>query len=154
MAFYYRIVGTHRAATALDGEGARKMGGRWNPQGVPAAYLTESRALAALEIMVHFGRDVARAAWSVIVAEVPDELIDEDSIGRLPDGWNDLSSSFASQKFGYEWLAAGRSLAILLPSVVIPEERIMMINVRHPGFAEVKASAPVPFYFDPRLGEK
>ena len=75
MSVFYRIVGSHRAATALDGEGAAKMGGRWNSQGVAVAYLTESRALAALEILVHFGRDVALASWSVIETDIPDEMI-------------------------------------------------------------------------------
>lgn len=152
MALFYRIVGSHRATTALDGEGALKKGGRWNPQGIPVAYLTESRALAALEIMVHFGRDVARAAWSVIEADVPDEMIDNVSLRSLPAGWDDLGSSSVSQKFGADWVRKEDSLAILLPSAVIPEERIMMINVRHPDFSKVRASRPKPFLFDRRLG--
>ena len=152
MPVFYRIVGSHRAATALDGEGAGKMGGRWNPQGVPAAYLTGSRALAALEIMVHFGRDVAQASWSVIEVEVPDELIDSVSLRKLPAGWDDRASTAVSQQFGNRWLREGKSLAILLPSAVIPEERILMLNVRHPDFVKAKASKPQPFLFDRRLG--
>lgn len=152
MAIFYRIVGIQRATTALDGEGARKMGGRWNPQGIPVAYLTESRALAALEIMVHFGRDVALAAWFVIQADVPDEMIEESSLRKLPEGWDDLDSSSVSQRFGADWVRKGENLAILLPSAVIPEERIMMINVRHPDFPKVRASSPRPFLFDRRLG--
>lgn len=152
MPTFFRIVGSHRAATALDGEGARKMGGRWNPQGIPVAYLTESRSLAALEIMVHFGRDVARASWAAIEVEVPDEMIDSASLRKLPNGWDDRLSTSVSQAFGARWVQAGKSLALLLPSAVIPEERIMMINVRHPDFRKVKASEPRPFLFDSRLG--
>ncbi|MEP2776427.1 MAG: RES family NAD+ phosphorylase [Luteolibacter sp.] len=143
---------THRAATALDGEGARKMGGRWNPQGAPVAYLTEFRALAALEIMVHFGRDVLGASWSVIEAEVSDDMIDSPSLRKLPSGWNDLASSSVSQKYGGRWIAAGKGLAMRLPSAIIPEEHILMLNVKHPDFAKVKVSKPRPFLFDHRLG--
>ncbi len=153
MPSFYRIVGTRRAATALDGEGARKIGGRWNPQGTPVAYLTESRALAALEIMVHFGRDVAQASWSVIEVEVSERMIESPSLEKLPSDWNNSASLSASQTFGTDWVEAGKRLAILLPSAVIPEERIMMINVRHNDFSKIKVSPPVPFYFDPRLGK-
>jgi RES domain-containing protein len=153
MAVFYRIVGAHRAATALDGEGARKMGGRWNPRGVPVVYLAESRALAALEIMVHFGRDVALASWVVIGVEVPDAMIDSHSLKQLPTGWDDMASSSVSRAYGANWVNVGKSLSILLPSAVIPEERSMMINVSHESFSKIKATAPVPFYFDPRLGK-
>jgi len=152
MATFYRIVGSHRAKSALDGEGAPKNGGRWNPQGIPVAYLTESRALAALEIIVHFGRDVVQASWSVIGADVPDEMIAEISPRKLPAGWGDMDSLSVSQKFGADWVRGGENLAILLPSAVIPEERIMLINVRHPDFPKVIVSQPQPFYFDRRLG--
>jgi RES domain-containing protein len=152
MPTFYRIVGSHRAATAMDGEGARKMGGRWNPQGIPVAYLTESRSLAALEIMVHFGRDVARASWSLIQVEVPDEMIDSVSIRKLPEGWDDRASTSVSQKFGQRWVQSGKSLVILLPSAVIPEERILMVNVRHPDLRKLKISRLRPFLFDQRLG--
>jgi RES domain-containing protein len=152
MPVFFRIVGRHRATTALDGEGARKMGGRWNPQGVPVAYLTESRALAALEILVHFGRDVARASWSVIEVEVPEQMIDADSLKKLPSGWDDPALLSVSQTFGANWIARNGSSAILLPSAIIPEEHILMMNVRHPDFGKVKVSEPRPFLFDRRLG--
>jgi len=151
MSVFYRIVGSHRAATALDGEGAAKMGGRWNSQGVAVAYLTESRALAALEILVHFGRDVALASWSVIETDIPDEMIDRVSLRRLPVGWNDLESLAVSREFGADWIKKGKNLGVILPSAIIPEERILMLNVRHPDFAKLKVSTPRPFLFDHRL---
>jgi len=154
MPVFYRIVGSQRAATALDGEGARKFGGRWNPAGVAVAYLTESRALSALEILVHFGRDVAKAPWTLIEVDVPESLIEEVPLRSLPNGWNDLSSPLVSQKLGAKWAEKGAALALLLPSVIIPEERIAMLNVRHPDLSKIKVSKPVPFFFDPRLEGK
>lgn len=151
MADFYRIVGSHRAATALDGEGASKKGGRWNRPGTPVAYLTEARSLAALEILVHFGRDVAMAHWSVIAVSVLDEMIKSISLENLPEGWNDPDSQAVSQKVGADWVDGEESLGVLLPSVIIPEEKILMLNVLHPDFSKIAASPPVPFYFDPRL---
>lgn len=154
MAVFYRIVGSHRATTALDGEGARKFGGRWNPAGVPVAYLTESRALSALEILVHFGRDVAKASWKLVEIDIPEDLIEEISFSKLPKGWNDLSSPMVSKRLGADWVEGASAVALLLPSAIIPEERIVMLNVRHPGISKIKSSKPVPFFFDPRLGGK
>ena len=151
MPAFYRIVGSHRAATAMDGEGARKMGARWNPPGIPVAYLTESRALAALEILVHTGRAAANLRWVVIAADVPSTMIETVLPEDLPTGWDDMVSPSAARKFGADWVHRGKKAAILLPSVIIPEERVLMLNVRHPDFRKLVFSAPKPFLFDQRL---
>lgn len=151
MPVFYRIVGSHRSASAMDGEGARKMGGRWSPPGIPVAYLTESRALAALEILVHTGRAAAQLLWVVIEAEVPDRMIEVASLSALPQGWDDILSPTVSRNFGADWVRRCERSAILLPSVIIPEERILMVNVRHPDFRKLVFSAPKPFLFDQRL---
>jgi RES domain-containing protein len=57
-----------------------------------------------------------------------------------------------SRKFGAEWVQRGERAAILLPSVIVPEERILMLNVRHPDFRKIVFSAPKSFLFDQRLG--
>ena len=64
MAMFYRIVQAHWAASAMTGEGARMFGGRWNPPGMPAVYLAESRALAALEIIVNAPREAIRSGMA------------------------------------------------------------------------------------------
>jgi len=38
---------------AYDGEGARRVGGRWNSKGVRVLYMSENRSLAVLEVLVH-----------------------------------------------------------------------------------------------------
>ena len=40
----------------LDGEGARRVGGRWNSAGRAVVYMAESIALAVLENLVHMSR--------------------------------------------------------------------------------------------------
>ncbi len=151
MATWYRIVQEKWAATAMDGEGARRYGGRWNPAGLSAVYLAESWALAALEIMVHAPRVMLRLEWRVIVVDIPDRLIAAAAVRKLPAGWRDQPSSLAAQRFGGEWLKAAKGVSLVLPSVIIPEERAMLLNPAHPDMRSVKYSAPEVFRFDPRL---
>lgn len=152
MAIFHRIVKWSRAATALDGEGARIVGGRWNPPGVAVAYLSESRALSALEVLVHWGRDAVRMRWALVSAELPEDFIETPDPSDLPTGWDAFPSAKVSQDFGANWAGSGRSLAIRLPSAVIPEERNLMINVNHPDFPKLRFHAPQAFLFDRRLG--
>ncbi|HEV2122738.1 MAG TPA: RES domain-containing protein, partial [Chloroflexota bacterium] len=49
----WRILKAKYREQPLSGEGARRVGGRWNHRGVPLVYLAESIALATLEILVH-----------------------------------------------------------------------------------------------------
>ncbi|MFB9868734.1 RES family NAD+ phosphorylase [Vreelandella sulfidaeris] len=52
---------------------------------------------------------------------------------------------------GDGWLASDQSLALALPSVVVPRELNYMLNPAHPLFAEIVSSAePLPFQPDPR----
>lgn len=153
MPLFYRIVQDHWAATALDGEGARLYGGRWNSPGVAAVYLAESRALAALEILVHAPREALRLNWFVIELEVPDSLIDTAPPSKLPAEWRLQPSSRQAQDFGTRWLRDYRNLSLLLPSVVIPEEKSLLLNPLNPAMRDLKPGPPRPFSFDPRLAD-
>lgn len=151
MAIYYRIVQTHRCYSAMDGEGARLNGGRWNSEGIPAVYLAASRSLAALEILVHAPREILMLPWSVLEVEVPEECIVEVPPAVLPDKWRKQPKSKEAQDIGDRWLKSQKNPALLLPSVIVPEEKILLLNPRHPDLGGVKVGRPKPFTFDPRL---
>lgn len=151
MALWYRIVQERWAATAMDGEGARLHGGRWNPPGIAAVYLAESRALAALEILVHAPREALRLEWRVIGVEVPDDAIRVMAAKHFPAGWRDQPSSTGARRLGAEWLAKKGDVAMALPSVIVPQERTLLLNPRHPAAARLKGSKAERFVFDPRL---
>lgn len=152
MALWFRIVQERWAATAMDGEGARLHGGRWNPPGLAAVYLAESRALAALEVIVHVPREFLLLDWRVISVEVPDDAIKVAAVKRLPEAWRDQPSSPSARRFGGAWLEKAEDLALALPSVVVPQERALLLNPRHPAAAKLKCSGPERFVFDPRMG--
>lgn len=151
MALWFRIVQARWADSALDGEGARLHGGRWNPPGLAAVYLAESRALAALEILVHAPREALLLEWRVIAVDVPDAAIRVVAARWLPEGWRDQPSSPAARHFGAAWLTKRAGLAISLPSVIVPQERTLLVNPRHPDAAKLRSAGLERFVFDPRL---
>jgi RES domain-containing protein len=150
MAIFYRIVQAEWAATALTGEGARLFGGRWNPPGVPAVYLADSRALAALEIIVHAPREVTSLEWRIFEVEVPEPWIETVKPEALPRDWQALPSSAGARQFGGRCLRGG-ALAYRLPSAVIPEEFTLLLNPLHPEFGKSRVTGPKEFHFDPRV---
>jgi len=145
----FRIVSPRFAATAMDGEGARLYGGRWNPPGVPVAYLASSRALAALEMLVHLEGASRKAEFAMIEVE-----FDAESVAPappLPPGWRNSPPVEATRQIGADWAASARSLFLELPSAVVPEEPIFLFNPRHPDAGSIRIGEPKPFSFDPRL---
>lgn len=146
---FFRLVRARWAHDAMSGEGARLMGGRWTPPGLSAVYVAESRALAALEVLVHAPRELLAADWRIFEVEVPDAAIERP--GRLPKEWRDLPSSPAARRFGAGWLRRCTALAMRFPSTIISEESVLLLNPRHPGFARLKVSQAHTFRFEPRI---
>lgn len=137
----WRIVAPRWADSAFSGEGARKYGGRWNSPGRAVVYLAGSRALAALEMLVHLTTPDSRAKPYVLrEARIPREWIaDPGKRGEDP------------VTAGDRWLASRRSLALRVPSVLIPEEPNYLLNPAHPEFRRVRFGAATEFRFDPRM---
>jgi len=52
---------------------------------------------------------------------------------------------------GSDWIDAGRSAVLAVPSVIVPQELNFLLNPRHPQFKRIRIGRPQSFYFDPRL---
>jgi len=147
----FRIVKRRHAAEAFTGEGARMYGGRWNHSGVPMVYAAHTRALAAMESLVHFRGAERKIAFVAFEVEVPDRLVLRLSPTDLPKGWRARGISPATQDLGSRWQREGRSVALAVPSVIIPEELCVLLNPDHPDTDKVLVGYPEPFAFDERL---
>jgi RES domain-containing protein len=139
--------------SARAGEGARIAGGRWNSPGLPAIYAAESLALAVLEILVHAVTPEERAdprVWFRI--SLPAAKCPTVAVKRLPIGWDAPTGHPRTVEIGDAWLRGGTSVALRVPSAVIPGAWNVILNPAHPEFAKaVRWTDPLPLALDPRL---
>lgn len=121
-----RIYRVCRAVPArLDGEGARRVGGRWNSPGRSVVYIAETISLAVLENLVHLAKEDFPTGYVVVAAVVPDEILvlKEDLVEQF--------RGVDRRRLGDQW--------------------IDLLNPQHPDFAAITAEPTVPFVFDERL---
>lgn len=147
----WRIVPEHRAETAFDGEGARLFGGRWNSRGTRMVYCSESRALAALEILVHLTPQTIGRRLRLLGVELEEELIAIWPQKKLPPDWRAPSIPAANRKVGDQWTRQGQSAVLKIPSAVIPEEFTYLLNPNHPRLAPLRVTQESDFALDGRL---
>lgn len=148
----WRVVKRTHASTAFDGKAAQRFGGRWNSPGWRAVYASATKSLAVLEVLAHVdvGRPLPRLV--AFAFDVDEALVETLAVARLPRNWRTARGAEATQRLGDEWLRSGRTVALAVPSVIVPEERNYVLNPVHPSFARMRFGRPVPFLLDPRLG--
>jgi RES domain-containing protein len=147
--YAYRITKAKHSGTALSGEGARRAGGRWNDPGIPIVYCSLSLALAAMETFVHLTEEAASLRFASLEIGLPAAQV--EVLEKLPKGWQNEPPGAASMQIGTEWAKASRSLALRVPSALIPSEWNILLNPAHPDFAKLAVSKAKPFSFDPRM---
>ncbi|MFC7336758.1 RES family NAD+ phosphorylase [Haloferula chungangensis] len=145
----YRIVRPAYAASALSGEGARLYGGRWNPPGWRCVYAAESRALAVLELLVHLTGHSRRLSYRLLTLEIGETTPSETP--ALPPDWSAHPAGTSSQSIGLEWLKSTQTVAMRVPSVLIPEEYNLLLNPDAAGFEKIRVIEEREFRLDLRL---
>ncbi len=147
----WRIVKGRHADPAFDGEGARVHGGRWTSPGRPAVYVSESRALATLEILAGLGSTSVIPAYVLIGVDLDESLVVPVDRSALTDGWDASPPTAASRSVGDSWLAKGTSAVLEVPSAIIPQERNYLLNPAHPDFRRIRTGAPEFFRMTSRV---
>ena len=147
----WRIVQERFSGEAFTGEGARLYGGRWNSPGHAAVYAAGSRALAALEMLVHLDGPQLLGSYLIYEAEIPEPLLTELSTDDLPRDSREDPAPRSTQAIGDAWIEKAASAALRVPSVLIPEEHNYLLNPRHAEFGKVRIAGPERFSFDARL---
>lgn len=148
----YRLVKRKWRHTAFDGEGARLFGGRWNSKGNACVYLAGSESLAMLEVMVHIEDYALLEKYTLIEISLHEDDLMQLSKNAWPTDWRVDPAPSSTAVIGDSWLASQSSLALAIPSVVVPRETNYLLNPWHPDFVDRVAGArEVDFIPDRRL---
>jgi RES domain-containing protein len=148
----WRIVKKEFAGRAFDGEGARINGGRWNSIGAPLVYLSGSRALVVLEMLVHLhDEDTLRDGY--VLYEIGYEAKHRRDVQKadLPVDWKSSPASPAAAAVGDRFCAQKKSLLLGVPSAILPAETNLLLNPHHAAMKELRITGPSKLDIDPRL---
>jgi len=148
----WRICKADHAATAFTGEGAILYPGRWHHPGTRIVYCSESRALAALEQLVHLHRNQLPPHFACFGVEIPDSLaITEVRLQDLPAEWRRHPGPPELQDIGTGWAESGETVSLKVPSAIVPGEHNFLLNPRHADFDRLAIGDPKPSEFDERF---
>ncbi len=138
-------------ANDLRGAGAAKYPGRWNDTGEPVVYAAPTIAMAVLETVAHIdggGLPLNRFLLEIDVPTAIWNARDEVGLAALPAAWAAIPAGRASAKVGSAWLAQLSSPVLLVPSVIVPEEQVALINPTHPDCQRISARVVRLFEFN------
>lgn len=145
----YRLC-SKKYADDISGTGAALYGGRWNPRGVPMLYTSESISLALLENLVHVN-PIHFPELDLITFEVPDDEISNLNTANLPSNWKQYPAPTSLAEIGREWAISNESVALCVPSAIVPDSNNYLFNCQHPNYSDVKKICKEDFVFDRRL---
>ena len=97
--------------------------------------------------------DAARllASYSLVTADVPDELVTVLPAAALPSNWRHSPPPAATRAIGDAWVRGATSVALAVPSAIVESELNYLLNPAHRSFGKIRIGAPRRFALDPRL---
>jgi RES domain-containing protein len=147
----WRLVRRPYADAALTGIGSFQRGTRWSGRGVHVVFAAESRSLAILEVLAHIDKDHVPRDYTFLPLDIPDEAIEVLDLSVVPSNWRTSPPPTELQAIGNAWARELRSLALRVPSVIVPEESNVLINPHHPRFSEITQGDSLSATIDERL---
>ena len=121
---------------------------RWNSADIQVAYSGEHLALSALELLTYWGHYSNMRGYRLFTLNLRSEDV-EDVLDQRPDiDSNDYSQT---RRYGDGWVEERRSLALKVPSVVIPMSYNYLINPEHPAFDPAAVTAHGAFEYEDRI---
>jgi RES domain-containing protein len=142
------------AADDLTGLGAYKTGGRWNSKNQYVLYCAQSPSLACLETLVHLHAGNLPLRRYLVAIDIPEMLWkarQSHSVQSLPTDWDKVPTEPVSCGLGDDWLKHKQSTVLAVPSAIVPEEAVILINPRHADARKIKAEKVRVWQYDQRL---
>ena len=151
MAIVYRLIREKFKDHTLSAEGSRLFGARWNPKGTGILYTTSSPALGLVETLAHAPgvRYEDMPKYWLTSIEIPDD-IRSYSINEMPAYWQD--NNYEKTQFWLnDWLSKPDTLAIAIPSVIVPFSQNILLHPRHTLFTQIRIIGQERIPIDRRL---
>jgi RES domain-containing protein len=139
-----------RRANDLSGNGSARYPGRWNEAGQRVVYAASTIALAVLETAAHVNPLGLPLDRFVVRIEIPKAVYarrEALEATAMDPGWGAIPAGRASVEAASPWYRRGGSAVLLAPSVIVPEEQVVLINATHPDAAKIKAVVQRPFHY-------
>ena len=139
-------------ADDLSGKGA-SLSGRWNKNGIPVLYCGESVEIALLETVVHLPANFAPNLM-LLTLQIPNNSIQSIAASELPDNWYKHPAPEVLAEIGDDWVKSNSTIALKVPSVIVPTASNFILNCSHPHNKKVKIIKKQTFPIDPRLTKR
>lgn len=150
----WRLVHQNYLSSAFNGEGARLAGGRWNSEGFPVVYTAGSLSLALLEIIVHLEFKETLQLYKAIPISIPKSAMEVIDPAALPADWSKSIPHPSTLLTGNQWIRSQSSIALQVPSAIVPVESNFLINPAHPKFQTLEIGKPMDLPLNPRVLDK
>lgn len=122
-----------RGFDPLSGAGGVYRSARWHHKGQPVIYAASNPGAALLEVLVHETSESFRERTLLHLELYDDaETVTPQRLLRLLADAPSGAPENGTRDFGTKWLEEQRSLALLVPSIVMPYEQNVIINPTHP----------------------
>jgi RES domain-containing protein len=116
-------------------------------------YLAESPAGALLEVCAHTAANDVPSSYTLLEISVPANVtIEHLEKTALPKDWPENLAE--TRAIGSEWLRAGRSALLRVPSVIVPATYNVLLNPVHPKAKQAEIKSMLEYPFDVRLKGK
>ena len=134
----------------LSGTGAKLYGARWNVAGFPMLYTSQFISLAVLESLVHLQKNNIPLSQHLLYIDIKNDFETVEITNKhLKKNWqHDINYT---QWIGTEFIKNNKSLALKVPSAIIPEEYNILVNPLHADFKKTRIVSASLFEFDKRL---
>jgi RES domain-containing protein len=145
----YRI-GHQQFIGEITGTGAKKYGGRWNPQGVPCLYCSKQLSLAVLEKMVHAQGKTDLVNLATISFKIPAAAtLYTIDVKKMDKDWR--NNVTYTQWLGQQILSDTSYAGFVVPSIIIEQEMNIVLNPLSPAFQKITVLPKTDFAIDSRL---
>lgn len=111
-------------------------------------------SLAYLETVVYLSATSLPINRYFVAIDIPDDAwVQREyiSISALPIEWDAIPHAYTSVQFGAAWLRVAKSAILVVPSAIIPDDKVILVNPVHPASSSITAKIIRRWQYDGRI---